>query len=149
MELSVFILRMSYKKRWTVALKKGSGNDYELLQSVIKDSNECKKVLSSGKYYSCAKFVRDTFGKFFTKEDHYIQTCCRAYPNICGGVCCCEKLSIDDDECKCNILPKKMKNIGLCYNDSCRFVEYKSKKFYIKWHHTYVPPKKYHENVHK
>lgn len=57
-----------YSKRWEKALKKGGGNDYDFLNRVIDDANTEKKILCHGKYYSCAKFVRDNYNKFFYKR---------------------------------------------------------------------------------
>ncbi len=139
---------MSPYKRWEFALKKGSGNDYELLQHVIDDSNNKRKIISHGKYYSCAKFVRDKYHKFFTKEDIYYETCCYAYPKICNGKCC--SFLNNKERCGCDMLPKRATRLDNCYDDCCRFIRLKNnRQFYIIWSNEFIPPNKYQNRKYK
>jgi hypothetical protein len=141
---------MTYCKRWNVALDKEKGNDYDMLQRIINDANNKRKILCHGQYYSCAKFVRDKYHKFFTKEDIYNVTCCNAYPKICGGNCCRHLRYIDKDECGCNIIPKRATRLDNCYEDCCRFIRIKNnRKFYISWSDEYIAPIKYQDRKYK
>lgn len=126
-------------KRWKRAVYKGRGNDYDFLLNVLADAEngyEIKKIGS--KYYSCAKFVRDFYlpTKYkFRKEEIWLHTCCRAYPNICHGKCCCDDIGAPDCNCE-NIPTKNIVHIDNCYNDGCKIFKFQPKnhkKFNLLW----------------
>lgn len=137
MEKNFYLTKLEKKyqhTRWKKAIIKSRGNDYEYLLDVLNDAKECNiKEKVSSKYYSCAKFIRDFYllTKYnFKKRDSWFITCCRAYPEICGGVCCCNK----NTYCNCDDAPKNKINIDLCRNDRCYIFKFQSnKKFDILW----------------
>lgn len=120
--------------RWKRAIKSGSEQDWDwyFLQSVINDAKAKETRESYTKYYQCAKFIRDYYiGEEFkyTKEPIAIYTCCRAYPDICGGSCCSGSA-----DCQCDMISDKWKKTDNCWDDCCAiYKSYHPRKFTIKW----------------
>lgn len=133
----VYVVNKSDKKRinrWKRAIKFGKGDDYDFLMDVINDAKQKESCESYSKYYQCAKFIRDynTGNYKYTKKDIFDITCCKAYPDICGGVCC--RWGMLSVECQCDIIPEKYKKLDNCYDDCCAIYLIKTNhRFTIRW----------------
>jgi len=130
-----FIINKSDKKsvnKWKRAILKSDGRDYEFLINVCNDTLSKKEVESYSKYYQCAKFIKNHHKSNYKyiKIADTMMTCCRAYPDICGGVCCRD----DYDNCHCDDIPEKHEKLGNCYDDCCAMYNIKHRrKFSIIW----------------
>ena len=94
-------------------------------------------------YYRAAVFWMAESGLRFARHQHFARTCCRAWPAVCGGKCCCGGdgstahclCSPDESVCPQTLArfhrALKLSNkheeathtyLGLCYEDNCRFL---------------------------
>lgn len=129
-------------KRWKNAIIKGCGKYYDFIKRIINDAIDKKRVITKGgKYYSCAKFIMkyNLIGYKYKKTKLINLTCCKSYPRICGGKCCSYNMLdhntyFNDNECNCDIIPKKYKRIGNCYDDCCVIFKLTHRrKFILEW----------------
>jgi hypothetical protein len=117
--------------KWKRAIILGHGDDYDFLTSVVCDAKQKESMDYYSKYYQCAKFIRyyHMLNYKFKKTAITYKTCCKAYPEDCGGKCCGRSI-----ECQCDIIPDTYNKIDNCYNDCCAIYRYKSRReFTISW----------------
>ena len=139
-DFNVPCIKSNRDKRWIkIITKKGSivSPASRLFVIVMDDARNGRTVLTKGgSYYSCARFIKKYHKSFsFKKSKYEFVTCCNAYPQECGGVCC-KRLRIQEgrSECSCEALPQSVKHLNNCYDDCCKVFRYSSKrKFYISW----------------
>lgn len=107
-----------------------------ILEKVLMDAELGKEVLTKGgNYWKCAKFIKQ-YHKFYTfkRKPFGGVTCCNAYPEICGGICCMSKRPYFEEGCGCYRRPQNSKHIDNCYDDCCMIFKFESKrKFYLQW----------------
>ena len=118
-------------RRWRRALEKQYGSSFDYLLKVLEDAKNKITVRLQGKRYrSCATFIKDFYtGITFEIKDISLTTCCRAYPKICGGICCKKK-----NFCRCNKISggiccfsggvhSRYEHINNCNNDCCKIIK--------------------------
>jgi hypothetical protein len=130
-------------KIWVKALNSKHTHKREFMEKVLQDAKEGKILtIKGGLYYSCARFIKKYHNRYtFVKTSYDYVTCCYAYPEICGGVCCRAKyrqkyITSDDngEVCGCDYLPSSSVHLRNCYDDCCNIVKIISKrKFDLSW----------------
>jgi hypothetical protein len=120
-------------KEWYKIVNGKRGNRRDLMNIVLNDAINGKKVATKGgSYYSCARFIKRYHKSFTFKKTSLIRyTCCHSYPKICGGVCCCSNI---ETRCNCDSLPSKSIHINNCYEDNCNIVKIPGgRRFNLQW----------------